>query len=143
MHPIPAHETQLDHTLIEVFHGRLNAPVPVVRPASAQRAVAVPAPAVHARDEAPRVEAPARTSPQLVAVLLFAAAFGASFSLVVIAAMAVAVWQGWLPALAGALFGLGGLLLAGGAATMWVASRLGQSAPTRYASKNSVVARAR
>lgn len=125
-------DTQLDLTLI--------APVALVRcpsvrivPPSASRAAAV--------QRVPPL--PAADSDDLLVPLCFAGSAGLAFSGIFVAAMALATWREWLPGPAAALFGLGGLLLALGAAALFAAMATRYSAATRYRSKKSVVARAR
>jgi small-conductance mechanosensitive channel len=91
-----------------------------------------------ARGHAPRIAVPL----DLVTTLCFVASAALGLGGVVVAAMALAAWQGWVPAAAAALFGFGGLLLAVGAGAMFLAAVSRYSA-TRYDSKKSVVARAR
>lgn len=143
----PVLDTQLDLTLIEVRPPRIQQRVVAVPPPPPRVASVLPAapraelPAVGRRGREPRPAA--AEPPDVVAVLCLAGAAGLGFSGVVVASMALAAWQQWLPAPAAALFGLGGLLLGTGASACFATLRLRQSGATRYRSRNTVVARDR
>lgn len=138
----PLADTQLDHTLIETRTPRITprlvrgASEPPLPSTLAMARCAHPLPAA-------RAAANDGEGPDTVAVLCLSAAAGLGFSGVVVASMGLAAFFAWLPAPAAALFGLGGLLLGIAGSACFAALRLRYSTPTRYRSRNTVVARAR